>query len=409
MPIVFPSSSKQRRVTHASAAHNTGENMSDLYPLFETLQSLTAIPSTSGFEQGVVKKLYQEFKPFADKVEVDYFGNIYAYLLGASETFRILLPAHSDSVGMIVSHIEENGYIRFDPIGAVPPNLTYAQRVLISTPLGEKIGVVASKPGHLAFLDPELGMRVPAADALFIDVGATSRNQAEAMGIAPGQQVTFDRELKWLGDASTGLVTGRALDDKVGCLVLLETLKRLKKQGKKPPATLIFNAAVQEEVGLRGAYQSGERIKPALCIGIDATISQAGWGTGVAAMPEISFSEAANALRGGPGISINDMSRRTGAGLLGHPKITGFLQEVAKKHQIRYQIEGSMPNITSDAAAVQYAGSGVPSVTVKIPSRYTHGPIEVASLQDIEDTIALLVQALPQIGPDFDLRFVELE
>jgi putative aminopeptidase FrvX len=381
--------------------------MRGVQALFEQLAALTAIPATSGFEQGMVKKLYQETKPFADKIEVDYFGNLYAYLMGASDTFRIMLPAHSDSVGMIISHIEENGFLRFDPIGMVPPNLTYAQRVIIQTPRGKKIGVVGSKPGHIAYHNPSLGVMVPPIDALFIDVGATSRSDVEAMGIAPGQQVTFDRELQWLGDVSTGLVTGRSLDDKVGCLVLIETLRRLKQQGKQPPATLIFTAAVQEEVGLRGAYQAGERLKPDLCIGIDATISQAGMGTGVAPMPATAFSEAANALRHGPGLSISDMGRT--AGLFGHPKITRLLQEVAEKHQIRYQIEGNMPNITSDAAAVQFAGGGVPSVTVKIPSRYTHGPVEVVSLHDIQATIDLLVHALPLIGADFDLRFVDLD
>jgi putative aminopeptidase FrvX len=242
---------------------------------------------------------------------------------------------------------------------------------------------------------------------MFIDVGATSKREVEAMGIAPGQQVTFDRELQWLGDASTGLVTGRSLDDKVGCLVLIETLRRLKQQGQKPPATLIFTAAVQEEVGLRGAQQAGQRLKPDLCIGIDATISQAGMGTGVAPMPATAFSEAANALRGGPGLSISDLGRT--AGLFGHPKIIRLLQEVATQHQIPYQIEGNMPNITSDASAVQFAASGVPSVTIKIPSRYTHGPVEVVSLHDIQATIDLLVHALPRIGADFDLRFVDLD
>lgn len=382
--------------------------MSDLLSLFEQLQRFTAIPSTSGFEQGIAKEIYREAEPLADKVQVDYFGNVYAYLTGTSDTFRIMLPAHSDSVGMIASHIEENGYIRFDAVGAVPPNLTYAQRVVIVTPRGNKIGVVASKPGHLVQNTPQ-GTAVPPVDALFIDVGATSRGEADAMGIAPGQQITFDRELEWLGDESTGLVTGRSLDDRVGCLVLLETLKRLKAQGQKPPSTLIFVAAVQEEVGLRGARQAGERIKPDICIGVDATISQAGSGTGIAPMPETAFSEAANALRKGPGLSVSDQSFRSGLGLFGHPKIIGFLKQVAEKHQIPYQIEGSMPNITSDAAAVQFAGQGVPSITIKIPSRYTHGPIEVASLHDIQATIDLLVHALPLIGPDFDLSFLDLD
>lgn len=382
--------------------------MSNLQYLFKKLKALTDIPSTSGFEQDMVKKLHHEMKPFADKIEVDYFGNLYAFIKGESERFRVLVPAHSDSVGMIISHIEENGYIRFDPVGLVPPNLTYAQRVVIKTPRGEKVGVVGSKPGHIsAYHDPSLGLRVPPIDALFIDAGACSRGEAESMGIAPGQQITFDREMKWLGDESTGLITGRSLDDKIGCLVLIETMKRLKTRGVRPPATLIFTAAVQEEVGLRGAYHAGGYIKPDICIGIDATISQAGFGSGVAPMPGTAFSEAANALRGGPGLSISDMGR-TG-GLFGHPKIIAFLKKVAEKHQIPYQIEGSMPNITSDAAAVQFAGAGIPSMTVKIPSRYTHGPVEVASLSDIQSTVELLVQALPLIGPDFDLRFVDLD
>jgi tetrahedral aminopeptidase len=375
--------------------------------LFQQLHALTAVNSTSGFEQGIVRKFHDQVKPYADRVEVDAFGNVYAYLTGQSDDFQIMLPAHSDSVGMITSHIEPDGYIRFDNIGSVPPNLIYAQRVVIETPRGVKTGVVGTKPGHLAF-GTSMGNSVPELDAMFIDIGAASAEEANAMGVAPGQQVAFSRELEWLGDESTGLVTGRALDDKVGLLVLIETLKNLRSTGQKPPSTLIFVAAVQEEVGLRGALQAGQRLEPDICIGIDATISQAGSGTGIAPMPATAFSEAANALRNGPGLSVSDNSFRTGRGLMGHPKLVAFLKSVAEQYDIPYQIEGSMPNITSDAAAVQFAGSGVPSITVKIPSRYTHGPVEVCSLPDIQAAVDLLVRALPQIGPDFDLSFVDL-
>ena len=375
--------------------------------LFQQLHALTAVNSTSGFEQGIVRKFHDQVKPYADRVEVDAFGNVYAYLTGQSDDFQIMLPAHSDSVGMITSHIEPDGYIRFDNIGSVPPNLIYAQRVVIETPRGVKTGVVGTKPGHLAF-GTSMGNSVPELDAMFIDIGAASAEEANAMGVAPGQQVAFSRELEWLGDESTGLVTGRALDDKVGLLVLIETLKNLRSTGQKPPSTLIFVAAVQEEVGLRGALQAGQRLEPDICIGIDATISQAGSGTGIAPMPATAFSEAANALRNGPGLSVSDNSFRTGRGLMGHPKLVAFLKSVAEQYDIPYQIEGSMPNITSDAAAVQFAGSGVPSITVKIPSRYTHGPVEVCSLPDIQAAVDLLVRALPQIGPDFDLSLVDL-
>ncbi len=376
--------------------------------LFNKLQELTSIPSTSGFEQGIVNHLYNEIKPIADKLEIDYFGNIYAYLMGTSKEFKIMIPAHSDSVGMIVSYIEDDGYIRFDVIGAVSPNLVYAQRVIISTSQGKKIGVVASKPGHLSY-NNALGTVVPPIDALLIDVGAHSKREAEGMGIEPGQQVTFDRDLKWLGDESTDLVSGKSLDDKVGCLVLLETLKRLKAQHKKPSSTLIFTMAVKEEIGFRGARQAGGRIKPNICIGIDATISQSGSGTGIAPMPETSFSEAATALRLGPCISVCDLSLKTGMGLMGHPKLIKFLREEAKKNHVPFQIEGCMPGISSDASAVQDVGPGVPSITVKIPSRYTHGPVEVVSLKDVEATIDLLVCALPIIGPDFDLTFTDID
>ncbi|MBW1862669.1 MAG: M20/M25/M40 family metallo-hydrolase [Deltaproteobacteria bacterium] len=381
--------------------------MSELSALFDELHALTAVPSTSGFEQRIVKKIYSEAKPFADRIEVDSFGNVYAYLVGESEAFQVMLPAHSDSVGMITSHIEPDGYVRIDSIGMVPPNLIYGQRVGIVTPDGERTGVAGTKPGHLAYNTP-MANEIPVVDALFIDVGATSQAEAEAMGIAPGQQVVFDRELKWLGDPSTGLVTGRSLDDKVGCLVILQTLKRLKEKGKKPPCTLVFVAAVQEEIGLRGAQQAGQRIRPDMCIGVDATISQAGSGTGVAPMPATTFSEAANALGKGPGLSVYDYSFRAGKGLMGHPKLIAFLKSVAEQNKIPFQIEGSMPGITSDAASVQFAGSGVPSITVKVPSRYTHGPVEVCSLHDIQATIDLLVNALPRITPDIDLSFVDL-
>jgi endoglucanase len=382
--------------------------MKDSALLFKRLQKLTSIPSTSGFEQKIVNHLYSEIRPIADRCEIDYFGNIYAYLMGASNEFKIMIPAHSDSVGMIISYIEDNGFVRFDVLGAVPPNLVYGQRVIISTPQGGKIGVIATKPGHLSF-NNALGTSVPPIDALLIDVGALSKREAESMGIEPGQQVTFERDLRWLGDESTGLVSGKSLDDKVGCLVLLETLKRLKAQQKRPSSTLIFLMAVKEEIGFRGARQAGQRIKPNICIGIDATISQSGSGSGIASMPETSFSEAATALRLGPCISVCDLSLQTGTGLMGHPKLIKFLKEEAKKHHVPFQIEGSMPGISSDASAFQDIGPGIPSITVKIPSRYTHGPIEVVSLKDVEATIDLLVYALPIIGPDFDLTFTDID
>ena len=381
--------------------------MERLQELFERLRTLVAIPATSGFEQGIAKRMMEEMRPHADRVEVDAFGNVYGFLDGAAGGPRVMIPAHSDSVGMLVSHIEENGYVRFDIIGSVTPNLTYAQRVLIPTRQGPRVGVIGSKPGHIAFRDLNLGTTVPLVDDLFIDVGASSRAEAQRLGIEPGQQVTWDRELTWLGDPSTGLVTGRSLDDKVGCLAMLEAMRHLRQSGKRLYATAIFVAAVQEEVGLRGAIQAANRLQPDLCIGIDATVSQAGFGAGIGTHPSTTFSEAASVLGAGPGISVMDRAASVPFGLFGHPALIALCRQVAEREGIPYQIEGSMPIITSDAAAVQFAGNGVPSLTLKIPSRYTHGPIEVCSLQDIAATADLLVAALHSIGPETRFQFIE--
>jgi endoglucanase len=172
-------------------------------------------------------------------------------------------------------------------------------------------------------------------------------------------------------------------------------------------ATAIFVSAVQEEVGLRGATQAAGRIKPDLCIGVDATVSQAGFGTGLGEHPSTTFSEAANSLGAGPGLSVMDRGASVPFGLFGHPALIALCREAAERQGLPYQIEGSMPIITSDAAAVQLTGAGVPSLTIKIPSRYTHGPIEVCSLKDIAATADLVAAALRAIGPDSRFEFIE--
>ena len=379
--------------------------MDKLEGLFEQLKGLTAIPATSGFEQEIARRLIEEMRPLADRVEVDAFGNVYGYMDCSPNGLRVMVPAHSDSVGMIVSHVEANGYLRLDVVGAVPSNLVYAQRVQVITPRGPRVGVVGAKPGHIAFRSVEMATSVPLPDALFIDVGAASWEEVLGMGIEPGQQVTWDSELAWLGDPANGLVTGRSLDDRVGLLAMLETMRNLREPGGRPEANMIFVGAVQEEIGLRGAIQAGNVLTPDLCIGIDATISQAGFGHGIAPAPGTAHSEAPTILGGGPAISI--MDRGLVGGLVGHPALVAHCRAAADREGIPYQLEGSLPYITSDAAAVQFAGRGVPSLTVKIPSRYTHGPVEVCSLKDVVLTADLVAAAIRAISPTTKFNFLE--
>jgi tetrahedral aminopeptidase len=385
----------------------------ELQRLFEELKWLTDLPGTSGFEQPVVRALRERLSDLADEIEVDAIGNVYALVRGEDSGFKVICPAHSDAVGFIVRYVEPNGLLRIANLGRVPPYLAYGQRVVIHGEQGPLYGVVGTKPGHILFSTagaeqrayPPRHLQVPNFDDLFLDVGARSADEVEEMGLRSGLEVTYDRDLRWLGDGRHGLVTGRALDDRVGCLALLETLRGLRQSGRRPRADVYFTFCTQEEIGLRGAQVAGSYVQPDACIGVDGTISASGFGIGATRGPGASATEAPTFLGAGVGISFNDQAAH-GRGLIGNAKLNALLLDLAREHQIPHQLEGHAAYITSDATAIQFGKrGGVPSVTLKIPMRYTHGPVESCSLRDIATTARLLTLALGAVGRDTDLSF----
>lgn len=373
----------------------------DYGALFATLKELTDIPGTSGYEHEVVRYLVQRMRPLADRVEVDALGNVYAVVEGRAPDFRVICPAHSDAVGLFVKHVEPNGALRVGGVGATPAYLAYGQRVVVHAAPLAVYGVVGTWPGHMGF---DGQSHVPSSyDQLFVDVGADQTEDVAAMGIRPGQQVTFDRPLVYLGEPAKGVVSGRALDNRAGCLVLLETLRALRESRAAVEPTVYLVACSQEEVGLRGAAVAGPYVQPHVCIGVDGTISAAGAGS--AGDPgAITRAAVPTVLGGGVGISFYDMSATRARGLIANPKLNRWLIDLAQRQAIAFQHEGHIPYITSDASAVQFAGrGGCPSTTLKIPTRYTHGPVETCHLGDIASAIRLLTEALRAITPDLDL------
>ncbi len=225
------------------------------------------------------------------------------------------------------------------------------------------------------------------------------------MGLRPGLEATFDRDLQWLGDGRHGLVTGRALDDRVGCLALLESIRELRAAGKRPRADVYYTFCTQEEIGLRGAQVAGAYVQPDLCIGVDGTISASGFGIGATPGPGASDAEAPTRLGAGVALSYSDQSAH-GRGLIGNARLNALLADLARQQNVPHQLEGHAAYITSDAAAVQFARrGGCPAVTLKIPMRYTHGPVESCSLLDIASTARLLTVSLLAIGRETDLSF----
>lgn len=388
----------------------------ELQRLFDELAWLTDLPGTSGFEQPVVRALRDRVRDLADDIEIDAIGNLYAIVRGSEGNCKVICPAHSDAVGFMVRHIEANGLLRIANLGRVPPYLVYGQRVRVYGADGMVYGVVGTKPGHILFSSAGAEQReypgdrlvVPNYDDLYVDVGARSADEVEEMGLRPGLEVTYDRDLQWLGDGRRGLVTSRALDDRVGCLALLESMRMLKEAGTKPRADVYFAFCTQEEMGLRGAQVAGGYVQPDICIGVDGTISQscADVGIGIVRAPYTSGAEASTILGGGVGISYNDQSA-PGRGLIGNAKLNELLLRLARERDIPHQLEGFAVYITSDAAAIQYGRrGGCPAVTLKVPMSYTHGPVESCSLRDIDATARLLTASLEVVGQDTDLSFL---
>jgi endoglucanase len=385
----------------------------ELQRLFDELKWLTDLPGTSGFEQPVVRALRERLQGLADEVEVDAIGNVYALVRGEEGGAKVMCPAHSDAVGLIVRYVEPNGLLRVANFGRVPPYLVYGQRVKVHGEQGPLYGVIGTKPGHILFSSagaeqrtyPPEHLQVPNYDDLFLDVGARSADEVQEMGLRPGLEVTFDRDLQWLGDGRHGLVTSRALDDRVGCLALLESMRQFKPRNRRPRADTYFTFCTQEEMGLRGAQVAGNYVQPDICVGVDGTISASGFGVGAAKTPGTSGAEAPSFLGQGVGISYSDQSA-PGRGLIGNARLNALLRQLAQERGIPHQFEGHAAYITSDAAAVQYARrGGCPAVTLKVPMCYTHGPVETCSLRDIATTASLLTAALETLGKDTDLSF----
>lgn len=385
----------------------------ELQRLFDELKALTDLPATSSFEQPMVRYLRERLAGLADEIEVDAIGNVYGLIRGSEGGFKIIAPAHSDAVGFIIRYVEPTGLVRLMNLGRIPPYLLYGQRVRIYGEQGMVYGVVGTKPGHILYYFggadqrayPPDRLQVPNYDDMFVDVGAESAAEAREMGIRPGLEVTYDRDLQWLGDGRHGLVSSRALDDRTGCLALLESMRQLRAAGERPRADVYFTFCTQEELGLRGAQVAGSYVVPDACLGVDGTISASGIGVGADRNPNTSLAEAPTALGEGVAISYGDQSF-PGRGLLGNAKLNALLVDLCQQHQIPHQLEGHATYITSDAAAIQFSKrGGVPSVTLKIPMRYTHGPVESCSLRDIATTARLLTEAVKVLGQDTDLSF----
>jgi tetrahedral aminopeptidase len=329
-------------------------------PIMKALiQKFVEAVGPSGYEQAVSDLVRGEITSLADEIHVDALGNLIARKGNKTTNGkRIMLAAHMDEIGVIATHTDSNGFVRFTPVGGVRPINCVGGRVRFLN--GER---------GLIYIDrPEDPGKVPAIESMYIDLGATSR---EDCPVKVGDLAIFDRPFLDLGDR----LVSKAMDDRIGIVVMIAALKELQST----PHEVYFVFTTQEEVGLRGATTAAYGVDPDLGLSVDVT------GTGD--MPKGSRMEVS--LGKGPAIKVRD------SGMLSDPRIVRWMVETADKAGLPYQLE-VLEAGTTDARAIQVTRAGVPSGCLSIPTRYIHSPSEMVDFNDVQNAVKMLVALITQ-------------
>ena len=345
----------------------------------DLLNEICTTPGAPGFEQKVRELVIREVEDLVDEVEVDNMGNVYAIKRGTGDK-KVMIGAHMDEIGFIVTHIDDNGFIRFHTLGGFDPKTLTAQRVIVH---GKKdiIGVMASKPIHV--MTPEERNKIAKTKDYFIDTGLTADEVKELVSV--GDAITREREFIEMGNC----VNGKSLDNRLAVFILIETLRGLK--GKEVPYDVYGVFTVQEEVGIRGANVSALRINPDFGFGLDTTIAFD--------LPGAAKHEMITQLGEGTAIKIMDAST------ICDYRMVKFMKATADKHKIKWQPEILTAGGTDTAGIQRMTEGGSIAGAVSIPTRHLHQVIEMAHKDDIQGSIDLLsacVSEMDQFNWDFN-------
>lgn len=338
----------------------------------DLLSAICKAPGAPGFEKEIRQLVLKELKDgaLADDVRVDLMGNVIALKKGKSSEKKAMTAAHMDEIGFIVTHIDDHGFVRFNPLGGFDPKTLSSQRVIVH---GKKdvIGVMGAKPIHI--MSPEERNKAPKLEHYFIDLGLSGKKAKSLINV--GDPITRERELIEMGDC----VNAKSLDNRVSVFVLLEVLRKLKKSRRKPAYDHYAVFTVQEEVGLRGANVSALEIQPDFGFGLDTTIA---FDT-----PGAAAHEKVTSLGDGAAIKIMDAST------ICDYRMVEFLKSTAKSKKIKWQPEILKAGGTDTAGLQRMSPGGSIAGAISIPTRHIHQVIEMSHKKDIEDCIDLLAAA----------------
>ena len=336
------------------------------------LKKICETPGAPGFESRIRSLIRQEVESFADDVQIDNLGNLVVIKKGKSSDKKIMVAAHLDEISFIVTHIDDEGFLRFIPLGGFDPKTLTAQRVIVH---GKKdvIGVMGCKPIHL--MKPEDRVKVVPIEEYFIDLGMSRDKVVEIVNI--GNPVTRERSFIEMGDC----VNSKSLDNRVSVYLLLETFRKLNDH--EIPFDFYGVFTVQEEVGIRGATTAAHTINPDFGIALDVTIAFD--------VPGSQAHERVTKLNKGTAIKIMDSKT------ISDSRMVTFMQDVAKRNKIKWQPE-ILPKGGTDAEAIQRSGkNGAITGAISIPTRHIHQVIEMAHKSDMSHTLDLLVSCIIEL------------
>ena len=346
---------------------------------FNLIKKLTETPGIPGHEEQIRKLIYEEIQDYCDEIKVDKIGNLICVKKGYKDEPKIMIAAHMDTIGFMIKYIDKKGFLRIEPVGGIDPHIILGQTVLIFH--DDKIinGVIAAKPIHL--LEPEEIKKVKKMDEVHVDIGADSKENAQKI-VSIGDFLVFNYSCKKLSGST---FNSGGLDDRAGCMVLINTIKALKEI-EKTPNELYFVFTCQEEIGARGAITSSYKIQPDIGIVIEVTHA--------IDFPDIKQEKYGDIkLRGGPvlcmGPNIN-------------PKLFKIILKTAKDIPIQLNVIGRAT--PTDLRYIQMTKEGVATALISIPLRYMHTPIEVMDFNDINNTVELLKGVLTKIKSDINLK-----
>lgn len=332
------------------------------------LSRICKVPGAPGFEQKVRELITKELDGYVDEIQYDPMGNLIAIKRGKDDT-RVMLASHMDEISFIVSHIDDDGFLRIHPLGGFDPKTLTAQRVIVH---GKKdvIGVMGSKPVHI--MKPEERKIMPSVTDYFIDTGLSKKDVEKVISI--GDPVTRERELIEMGDC----INSKSLDNRVSVYIQVEAMKQLSN--KKVPYDIYAVFTVQEEVGLRGAIASASGINPDFSIALDVTLA--------CDVPDTLPQNHITKLGQGTAIKVLD------GGTICDYRMVKYMKDLAKKKKIKHQMEILPAGGTDTAGLQRHTNGGSIAGAISIPCRYLHQSIEMVHREDVQASIDLLKHCL---------------